>query len=90
MVVGDVVAGVFNAATALNFQPAAGIEIAITAFGSYAQDVAMTDGTIVALARNGTGYQETPNSKIMINNNIYIISLAASANGSYYSGIQIK
>ena len=91
MVVGDVVVGVFNAATTMTFQPAATVEIALTCVAAYGQNISLTDGAIVGMIATDTWTnisQQT--TKVMINNSIYLTSSAASGNGSIYSGIQIK
>ena len=91
MVVGDIVAGVFDAATTMTFQPAATIEIALTCVGSYGTNVLLTNGAIVGMIGTSTWTGISPNTtKLMVNNSIYLTTSGASGNGAAYSGIQIK
>ena len=91
MVVGDVVAGVFDAATTMTFQPALSVEIVLTSISSYGNNCLLTDGAITSILSTGNSTSiDTTTSKVMINNTIYLTVNAASANGSSYSGIQIK
>ena len=89
MAVGDVVNGLSAAGVALSFQPAVGVEVCITSFGSYNSWTRIENGIIGSnLVVNGH-VSGNLNSKIMINNTNYI-NLTLSADGSSYSGIQIK
>jgi hypothetical protein len=91
MAVGDVVNGVFNNATTMVFRPAAGVEIAITSTYSHATNVQLTDGTTSSIIYYSIQSLSLPsNTKIMINNTIWLTASGASSIGSSYSGIQIK
>lgn len=97
MAAGDVVAGLGTVAT--TFQPAAGVEVVLTSWGSNRQWVKMTNGasnsfvwyfsdTAPNLQSQNMG-QGSGGSKLCINNTIYI-TLPASVDNNYYCGIQIK
>lgn len=94
MAVGDVITGLSAANTALTFQPAAGVEVMVTAFGNdnQSQHPTITDGSLDCLLQSSnaqTSVQST-NSKIMIDNDNYLVIPALGAGGvSYYGAIQI-
>ena len=93
MAVGDIVHGVSADNVVLVFRPAAGVDICITAFNAHNIYTRLTDGTDYPMfsANIGTNaYQSSQfNSKIMINNDIWI-DMLGSATGDSYTGIQIK
>jgi hypothetical protein len=87
MAVGDVVSGISANNTTLNFQPAAGVEIMLTAFsGGFGGGI--TDGVVIGSSMF-VNYTET--KKIFITNTNYI-TIAPGGAGFYgaYTGIQIK
>ena len=90
MAVGDVVSGINDGGSVLNFQPAAGIECCITGAGGTNQWTAVTNGVIVANITHGTHTSNSSrtNMKIMINNTIYLTILTGDQ--QQYTGIQIK
>tara|TARA_R110002096_G_scaffold308761_1_gene503289 strand:+ start:339 stop:614 length:276 start_codon:yes stop_codon:yes gene_type:complete len=91
MAVGDTVAGL-QAGGDFTFQPAVGVEVYLVYFGSWANATQMTDGTIVGYIKNGNSAENAgtyPPKGLMINNSHYVIMLT-EANGSMYSGVQIK
>jgi hypothetical protein len=91
MAVGDVVNGVFNAATTMSFQPAAGSEVCLTNINSYGQNGFLTDGAVSALIFSGSPTFVTYSlTKIFVNNAIYLTAAGAGAFGSCFTGVQIK
>lgn len=90
MAVGDIVNGLATSSD-LIMQPAAGVEICITSLSSWTASSGFFNGTTYALIRAGmaSGAASPIQVKIMINNTNYVKALS-DANGSQYSGIQIK
>ena len=95
MAVGDVIAdNGLGGASFVTFQPAAGVEIIITAFlGNGATImVGVTDGiaarSVTGVGLDGTYANVAVNCKIGITNTHYLSMYATSESG--YSGIQIK
>lgn len=93
MAAGDVVNGIGVNATDLTFQPAAGVEVAITTVGAYNQFYKLTNGTTLSVL----GYAQTVNmelymktGKILINNTNYLFIAAGTLDANGYTGIQIK
>jgi hypothetical protein len=97
MVAGDVVNGQSTGAGVnLTFQPAAGVEVAITSFfgGTSGFYIALSDGTLNSIVNmndsNTTVGQRNPcNIKCMINNSIYLL-VNSNAYPAGFSGIQTK
>ena len=96
MAVNDVVNGISAANTILDYQPASGVEVVITAISpETASNLTMRlyNGTIDCILRSSyAGFlQDTTNMKAFINNTNYlrIDALGGSAN-SAYTGIQTK
>jgi hypothetical protein len=88
MVAGDVVNGVFDPVTLMVFQPAATVECVITSASCNGQQLRLTDG-VTSVFINITNVDT--NTKIMINNSVYLSANAAAVGwGSSFSGIQIK
>ncbi|MDB9875907.1 hypothetical protein OAC76_06850 [Amylibacter sp.] len=91
MAIGDVVNGVFNAATTMSFQPAAGVEVCLTNITSYGVNGSLTDGAVSGLIFTGSPTFVTYSlTKIFVNNAIYLTAAGASSFGSCFTGIQIK
>ena len=97
MTAGDVVNGQDTGGVgSVTFQPAAGVEVAITSFfgGTSSFSIALTDGTFISYTNfndsNVTVGQRNPVLvKCMINNSIYV-RIASNSYPAGYSGIQIK
>ena len=97
MVVGDVVSGQSTAAgVSVTFQPAVGVEVAITSFfgGTSSFYIALSDGVLNSVVNmndssNTVGQRNPCNIKMMINNSLYLLTYANSYPAGY-SGIQIK
>jgi hypothetical protein len=90
MAVGDVVNGIGLDGTIFIFQPAAGVEIMIgSTFSTSGNQLRITNGTDVPYTTATSPGQL--NSKIFINNTIYL-NLATAGAGYFngYTGIQIK
>lgn len=89
MAVGDVVSGLSGNNSTLSFQPAAGVEVAITYWGT---DTAvgrcsLWDGTHISQNNSGG----TNFGKILVTNSLYLrIQPMGAGNYSSYSGLQIK
>ena len=87
MVVGDIIAA--RSASAITFQPAAGVEIILTAISTqdpswvYVQD---SGGSTSMFYYAGTAYGKNANIKIGITNSFWLYL----ANYGAYTGIQIK
>jgi len=90
MAVGDIVSGISGANTTLTFQPAAGVEVCITAVQSIAsQPPRLTNGTINTV--HGICTDNQYSMKMMINNTNYLqIDNLGGSSRSGYTGIQIK
>jgi len=90
MAVGDAVGAVVNAAP-LTFQPAAGVECVITAFGNeaLANSCNIDDGTNRCEMRIIGGQRNPLNTKIIISNSLYLY-MGATAGKTGYTGLQIK
>ena len=84
MTKGDVVNGIGADNTALYYQPAAGVEVIITA--TDAQNLFKYDG-----ANQGDNIAGTLNTKIAINNTNYLgMGAGGAGKRRWYSGIQVK
>tara|TARA_R110000803_G_C11898071_1_gene311754 strand:+ start:623 stop:898 length:276 start_codon:yes stop_codon:yes gene_type:complete len=91
MVVGDIVSAVYDTTTIMEFRPAAGVGIAITILQAYAINIELTDGTANGLIANGTpNFLDMSTTKVMITNSIWLKTIAPSAQGSVFTGIQIQ
>jgi hypothetical protein len=91
MVVGDIIIGQGAVNTVLTFQPAAGVEIMLTAMGGLSSICEITDGAVTSLINpNPPASSYLANEKVGINNTHYLSIRAASGYANYYSGIQIK
>ncbi len=94
MVVGDVVSGFSAPATILNFQPAAGVEIMISAIAmnNNVNLPKLNDGANTTYLAWGTNEEPSgSNIKVFINNSIYLYIPALPAGEvSGFTGIQIK
>jgi hypothetical protein len=91
MVVGDIIIGQGAVNTVLTFQPAAGVEIMLTAMGGLSSICEITDGAVVSLINpNPPSGSHLANEKVGINNTYYLSIRAVAAYGNYYTGIQIK
>ena len=92
MTAGDVVSGItiYSAGGFQTFQPAAGVEVAITQVMSLAGYISLYNGTTEARFETvSSGSRDT--TKIMVNNSIYLrTSLGSSASNAGFCGIQIK
>lgn len=92
MAAGDVVSGVtiYSAGGFQTFQPAAGVEVAITQVMSISGYISLYDGTTEARFETSTSGSKNT-TKIMVNNSIYLrTSLGSSASNAGFCGIQIK
>ena len=96
MAAGDVVSGItiYSAGGYQTFQPAAGVEVAITQVCSVGVWIALYNGTTEARFEHYdgemTGIQNAP-TKLMVNNSIYLrTQLTSSSGNSGFCGIQIK
>ena len=92
MAVGDVINGIVLASTFTNFQPAAGVEVAITSvLGRLGDvDIGLYDGATYGRQNINTATIQTLFvERIMINNTNYFRMYSNGQDGSY-SGIQIK
>ncbi len=96
MAVGDVISGIFTTAGVYHdFQPAAGVEIIITAvIGSNANQLiaGLNDGTTLSSSMTSytTNWSHNANMKIGINNTNYLTIYVNSGPPPSYTGIQIK
>ena len=107
MASGDVVSNIYSLPfpTTIDFQPAVGVEIAITSWGGTevgpdGTSLGLTNGIIyVEMFRGNTDQSKFNNStdpnniKVMINNTVYLRSAYIANPGTAYStwsGIQIK
>ena len=95
MAVGDVIAQIGLVGAALNYQPAAGVEVMVTTFGSNSSWVNVTNGVdvcrLIWAPMASTSYTGSTNMKLLINNTIYLQVFNPSAgNFASFSGIQIK
>ena len=89
MVVGDIVNGIGAAGSDFSFQPAAGVEIAITSTGANGQPTRLTNGITAAIISYTGSSWGTANIKLMINNTNYVI-MQNTGDNMCYSGIQLK
>tara|TARA_R110002049_G_scaffold161234_1_gene326732 strand:+ start:685 stop:975 length:291 start_codon:yes stop_codon:yes gene_type:complete len=96
MAVGDVVNGLVATGSAITFQPAAGVEVAIMSTGSYNSWTQIYNGVQFAYVSgsnfpaDGVAGGYAPNIKLMINNTNYLRVLSNATGGAFYTGIQIK
>ena len=95
MAVGDVINGIGANTTALDFQPAATVEICITSVGGNDNYVSFYNG--VTESRCGfiasASVERVPDTKLVkmfISNTNYLRFSAPNVNAASYSGIQIK
>ena len=91
MAIGDIVNGVSAVSTALQFQPAIGVSICLKSVSNYNSWIRINDGTNSALCAGlGTLTVGTNmNTKIMIDNSVYLYIDSSSGQSSHYTGIQI-
>lgn len=92
MAVGDVINGLAAATTFVNFQPAAGVEVAITSITGQEGDVEL--GLYNGVSYGQTNLQKDPAmtlfiQRFMINNTNYLRMYSNGQIGSF-TGIQIK
>ena len=90
MAVGDVIA-VISPTAWQSYVPALGVEIVITSV--FSTLVGLSDGTIESTANTagtGTPIRNDKNTKIMINNSVYLRYYTAVATLSAFTGLQIK
>lgn len=96
MAVGDIVSGIFaSTGVYYDFQPAAGVEIVITAvLGGNSNSIisGLYNGTTASTSylQYTTNYTQNANTKIGINNTNYLRAYANAGSPPSYTGIQIK
>lgn len=93
MAVGDVVNGIGAVSAELIFQPAAGVEVAITHCGGYNTWIMFYNGTTSSHLIHTSTVSEIDgilNTKMMTNNTNYIRIGSRSGYAMSYSGVQIK
>jgi len=95
MAIGDVVNGIGADNTALNFQPAASVEVVLTSCGTSGRWIQLYNGAnlsaLMVSQPTSTADASNVNMKLFINNTNYI-HLPAVGAGLFcsYTGIQIK
>jgi hypothetical protein len=89
MASGDVVNGVGAVNTAINFQPAVGVECCITSAVVNTEWIRLTDGVEYGDMFYNSSL-ELSNCKIMITNTNYLNIKADGTESGSYTGIQIK
>ena len=94
MASGDVVSDIGAVNTTLAFQPAAGVEVLLSAFGVQGDWSFITDGVLSATIAIGANTINTANdginTKIFLNNSHYLSIGAKAGQSGWYTGIQIK
>ena len=88
MAVGDPVGAVSAVTTAMTFQPAAGVVVALTCVACYNNWIKIIDGTNSGLFISNAA---APNEvKMIITNDTYLYLTSSSGQSSCYTGVQIK
>ena len=94
MAIGDAVNGIGLVATALTFQPAAGVEVVITSFhGDYVvlSDINLTDGVISTARLASTSTIVNPgNTKVFITNARYMRLEGIAGGRAGFSGVETQ
>lgn len=90
MAVGDVVSDISASNTVLSFQPAAGVEVMLTAMTTDASGGELTDGSDAAIAFLTSASAVVHGSRIFLTNTLFLSMFAVVADFTAFTAIQIK